>query len=367
MRFPSVISFLIFISLLILSFEGICQEKLRTIKTINGEDSLKFVSVPKISYEQRIDSIIYYAEKYLGTRYRAGGRSREGFDCSGFTSYVFEKFGIDIPHSATDQALKGIPLDRTQIKRGDLVFFKGRNKKNSRVGHVGLVVEKNDSIIRFIHASSRKGITYDVTTSDYYKIRFVGAKRVLSENAFDSLWVNHKFPDPIFNDSIDLKIKKPIIVDLEQKQNNQSFDKQSSKYYTVRNGDNLYAIAKRNHTTTDKIMKLNNLKSDKINPGKKLIVSVNKTIKPQNAIPKTTALIKKDSIGSKDEVAKVITTEQKPQPKAEAEIISNKYTVRKGDNIYAIAKKNHTTEAKIKELNNLESDKIIPGQKLIVK
>lgn len=238
-------------------------------------DTLPTDTLKKINYDQLIDSVIFYAEKYLGTRYRAGGHNKQGFDCSGFTSYVFANFGINIPRSSRDQALKGMPLEYKDIRRGDLLFFKGRNRASKIVGHVGLVVERNDSTIRFIHASHKKGICYDYTTSDYYSARYIGAKRLLGENIIDSLWPGFHLPDTLAtdtpdtleSDSAEVSVKTEAPVKTETPVKNEV--KKSNIHY-VRKGDTLYSIAKKNHTTVEKITALNNLKGDKIYPGQKL-------------------------------------------------------------------------------------------------
>jgi len=268
MRFSLYIIIISSFSLLILSSECKSQNNTITLRT----DSLKLDSIPKINYAQMIDSIIFYAEKYLGTRYKSGGIAKQGFDCSGFTSYVFGNYGIKLPHSSRDQALKGMPLDISEIKRGDLVFFKGRNQKGSAVGHVGLVVERNDSIIRFIHSSHKKGIDYDFVSSDYYKKRFIGAKRILGDNVRDSLWAGFKLPELAEEDSLDSDVETSKTDNNKQLENQQVTDKTPSKNYVVMKGDTLYAIAKKNHTTADRIKALNKLKNNKIHPGQKLVV-----------------------------------------------------------------------------------------------
>ena len=258
-------------SFLAFTFEAAAQNK--TELAYNNE-SLKIDSVPSLNNNQMIDSIICFAERYLGTKYRSGGTNFKGFDCSGFTSFVFSNYGITLPHSSRDQALKGLPVNFSEIKRGDLVFFKGRSKKRTVVGHVGLVVEKNDSIVRFIHSSYKKGIAYDFVSQDYYKKRFIGAKRILGDNIHDSLWADLKLPDLADEDSTDVEVEvdKTVVEHLENV-NQPEPEKTDSKTYCVRKGETLYAIAKKNNTTPDKIKELNKLKSNKIYPGQKLVVN----------------------------------------------------------------------------------------------
>ena len=270
MKYPLFFNLLIFITLLIVSFEALSQNK--TDLAYNAE-RLKIDSIPKTNYSQMIDSIINCAEKYLGIKYKSGGTTVKGFDCSGFTSFVFSNYGINLPHSSRDQALKGIPVDVSEIKKGDLVFFKGRSQKRTVVGHVGLVVEKNDSIIRFIHSSYKKGIAYDFVSQEYYKNRFIGAKRILGDNIRDSLWAGYKLHELADEDSTEMEVEADkTVVEHVEKANQQETEKSNCKTYCVRKGETLYAIAKKNNSTPDKIKELNKLKSNKIYPGQKLVV-----------------------------------------------------------------------------------------------
>lgn len=264
---------LLFVFLFVASFGYASNTRPLIQKDFNTQtDTIKKDTVIRINYNQMIDSIIYYAEKFLGTRYRYGGYSRAGFDCSGFTSYVFANFGIDLPRSSRDQALKGLPIERSAIIRGDLLFFKGRNVNSSVVGHVGLVTEVSDSTIRFIHASRKKGISYDHIDSDYYRRRYIGAKRIIGENVIDSLWADFRLPDAECTDSTDTDTIDTEEPDVEPVVKKETEVKKKSDTYTVRKGDTLYGIAKRHGTSVEKIMDLNKLKSDKIYPGQKLKV-----------------------------------------------------------------------------------------------
>lgn len=128
-----------------------------------------------------IDEILAEARTHLGTRYRHGGKSPSGFDCSGFTGYVFNQFGYRLSASSKDQYVNaGIEIPTSEIRPGDLLFFKGRNRKS--VGHVAIAVEAEpDGDITFIHAAVKGGIRFDRVSSRYYKQRFLGARRVVLE------------------------------------------------------------------------------------------------------------------------------------------------------------------------------------------
>jgi cell wall-associated NlpC family hydrolase len=115
----------------------------------------------------------------LGTKYRAGGADPRGFDCSGFTSYVYGLNGISIGRSSRDQFAQNTPINRNQIRPGDLVFFSG-TRLGSGVGHVGIVmdVDKSADTFTFIHSSSRGGVVISRSTDEYYARRYLGVRRV---------------------------------------------------------------------------------------------------------------------------------------------------------------------------------------------
>lgn len=114
-----------------------------------------------------------------GTSYRYGGSSpRTGFDCSGFTRWVFADHGAELPHSSIDQFYLGRRngykrvWKRSNLEVGDLVFFK---TTSARVGHVGIYIGNGN----FIHSSSAAGsVVIHTLREGYYRERFVGATRV---------------------------------------------------------------------------------------------------------------------------------------------------------------------------------------------
>lgn len=117
------------------------------------------------------------ARSHLGKRYRAGAKGPSSFDCSGFSSYVFNQFGYKLSPSSRAQYTQGTPVKRSELRPGDLVFFTSR-RSGKNVGHVGIVVSaKSDGSFNFIHAA-RTGIKVD-NCAGYYEGRYIGARRIL--------------------------------------------------------------------------------------------------------------------------------------------------------------------------------------------
>ena len=118
-------------------------------------------------------NLIKIARSYLGTRYRFGGTSKRGIDCSGFTQKIMKKHGKKLPRTASQQASLGKHVQKKHLKAGDLVFFKGTYKKG--ISHVGLYLGNN----KFIHASSgAKKVTITSINKKYYQQHYAGARRI---------------------------------------------------------------------------------------------------------------------------------------------------------------------------------------------
>jgi len=118
--------------------------------------------------------IIEKASKYLGTPYVYGGSSPSGFDCSGFTQYIYKQFGISLYRTAASQYGNGVQVSKSQLIAGDLVFFKCGG---STINHVGIYCGNG----QFIHSSSPSsgGVIYSSLTSGYYANTYVGARRIV--------------------------------------------------------------------------------------------------------------------------------------------------------------------------------------------
>ncbi len=133
------------------------------------------------------EKLIDYGKKYLGKPYRYAGRGPYAFDCSGFTSFVFEAFGYTLGSSSVAQG-KQFPTiaKKSDLKKGDLVFFEGR-ARNGVVGHVGIVTEvRSNGIFRFIHASTSYGVIISSSNEPYYAARYLHGGRVLKESRIEA-------------------------------------------------------------------------------------------------------------------------------------------------------------------------------------
>jgi hypothetical protein len=121
------------------------------------------------------DEIVGTARRFVGVPYRWGGTSpQEGFDCSGLAMVVYELNGLKLPRSSRSQYTAGIPIRRSELSRGDLVFF--ATSHGRRVSHVGIYVGRG----RFIHAPGRgKRIRTDRLSKRYFQSRYVGARTYL--------------------------------------------------------------------------------------------------------------------------------------------------------------------------------------------
>jgi len=141
-------------------------------------DTLEVQQAGQNFLQTKTDSLIQYAYSFIGNEYKSGGITAKGFDCSGFTLIVFKKFGIKLPHTSAGQGLVGITVPKQNIKKGDLILFKGRSRKSKRIGHVGIVISEKGDPIRFIHSSSSAGVRIDRLDYDYYKKRYVKTVRL---------------------------------------------------------------------------------------------------------------------------------------------------------------------------------------------
>ncbi|WP_085723272.1 C40 family peptidase [Pseudomonas sp. R37(2017)] len=150
------------------------QEELATEKELADFAGGKSYQLPVLA-----DSILERGMSLIGTRYRFGGTSEAGFDCSGFIGYLFrEEAGMNLPRSTREMINVDAPLvSRSKLEPGDLLFF-ATNGRRGRVSHAGIYLGDN----QFIHSSSRRsgGVRIDSLGDSYWSKTFIEAKRALA-------------------------------------------------------------------------------------------------------------------------------------------------------------------------------------------
>lgn len=156
----------------------VVADTLHNTKLTTRKGSRVQAAMPAPKSATRIDSLINHAYSYMGNRYRRGGTSTAGFDCSGFTMTVFKYVNIKLPHTSAGQGLIGVDVSRTNIQKGDLILFRGGNRRSRRIGHVGIVVSEKGEPVRFIHSSTSEGVRVDQLNAPYYQKRYVKTVRI---------------------------------------------------------------------------------------------------------------------------------------------------------------------------------------------
>ncbi len=142
-----------------------------TISNIGGGSKVN-------TYRLKIDGLLQNARSYYGVPYRTGGTTKSGMDCSGFIQTTFKAIGINLPRVSRDQAQVGTSVSKQQLKSGDLVFF--ATGTPGRVNHVGMVTNASDpNNVKFIHASSSRGVMETTLGIRYWQKAYLHAKRVI--------------------------------------------------------------------------------------------------------------------------------------------------------------------------------------------
>lgn len=141
-------------------------------------DNKDFVANVNRSFDAAfVDQLILKASEHIGTRYRSGGTTKDGFDCSGLMCYTFSSYDIKLPRSSIEMASYGSKIDTEKAQKGDLIFFKTNGRR--QINHVGMVVEVLDGEIKFIHSATHGGVIISSTKESYYQRNFAQVNRVL--------------------------------------------------------------------------------------------------------------------------------------------------------------------------------------------
>ena len=177
-----------------------------------NKDSAETKQLPYYSMQTALelrDNLLTAAKEYIGVPYVSGGTSRWGFDCSGYTQYVFDQVGLSIARTVWMQMDVGIIVAKEDLQCGDLVIFSYTGENGGFASHIGIYVG-NDQVI---HASSSRGVTISDLNSAYYVTHYQCARRIILEeevfqlsipvtgimqNASGSYWRNETTGDSIF-------------------------------------------------------------------------------------------------------------------------------------------------------------------------
>ena len=146
-------------------------------KVIVKNDSAALIKVS--NHYDLIDQLISNATENIGTRYRSGGTTKAGFDCSGLMYCTFGNFDIKLPRSSIEQSRIGMKVNTDEAQKGDLIFFKTNGRHH--INHVGMVVEVVDGEIKFVHSSTHGGVMISSTKEPYYERTFSQVNRVLEK------------------------------------------------------------------------------------------------------------------------------------------------------------------------------------------
>ena len=163
------------ILLLIISFSS-CKSSKKIAqanpKTCKVDNPLNSVS------SKKANDIIDYAEKFNGVKYKYGGDSKKGMDCSGLINISFRSEDILLPRTTRDLAVTGEWIDLKEVQKGDLLFF--ATIKNSRkVNHVAIVISARTGYVEFIHATTSAGVITSNLAERFWYHAFVQARRIL--------------------------------------------------------------------------------------------------------------------------------------------------------------------------------------------
>ena len=177
---------LLFIYILLLSYTS-CKSSKKAknketasskviIKTSKTDDA--YVAHKSESKTSKANNIVKFAKQFKGVKYKWGGTTKTGMDCSGLVYESFRTHKIYLPRISRDMAKKGKKISLKEVKEGDLLFFNTKNRRH-RINHVGLVTKSTSKTLEFIHSTTSKGVIISKLSESYWNKAFVEARRVL--------------------------------------------------------------------------------------------------------------------------------------------------------------------------------------------
>ena len=142
-----------------------------------------FVSTPaqkkKNLRKRKIEQVISTGRSYIGTPYKWGGNSKNGIDCSGLIKNAYQTIDVKLPRTAKAQSKVGKKRGWNGIRKGDIVYFKFKEKGKGKWYHSGMITHVSEQKTLFIHASSSKGVIESSLLVDYYKRNVKNFRRVI--------------------------------------------------------------------------------------------------------------------------------------------------------------------------------------------
>ncbi len=143
------------------------------LDTLSWMENLAIQPCPEDSLGIAAMSLMREVNEWTKVRYRRGGNTKKGVDCSGFVKNVFkDAFSFALPRTSREQFTLGDTVSPSELKTGDLVFFKSKKK---RINHVGIYLGNG----QFVHSARKLGVSIASLANSYYHKRFAGAKRIL--------------------------------------------------------------------------------------------------------------------------------------------------------------------------------------------
>jgi len=132
----------------------------------------------QVEIKTEFDKIIEFGKRFIGKPYRYRINNFGSLDCSTFIAYIFNNFGYILPRDPDEQYLLAKKIALSEIKKGDLLFFKGSSIKSKKIGHVGIVADVISDTIMMLHSCNRGILIENYNSLEYYRKRFIGAGRI---------------------------------------------------------------------------------------------------------------------------------------------------------------------------------------------
>ncbi|RBP70220.1 putative peptidoglycan binding protein [Alkalibaculum bacchi] len=148
------------------------QTRTTLLKALEGTSSSLPNRGDETSTATKINAVIATAKSYIGVPYAMGGSTPKAFDCSGYTQYIMKQNGMSVTRTAASQYNEGTSVSRSNLQRGDFVFFE---TYKAGASHVGIYLGNNE----FISATSSSGVRITKLTDNYWNTRYIGARRII--------------------------------------------------------------------------------------------------------------------------------------------------------------------------------------------